>query len=799
MKQAEKLKKGVGAIAGVAMVATLSVGVPTTAVAAPAVAAASTSAQADAGATTVAAGLVTVKAADGTTVGTFDTLKQAIHDAAQGSVIVLNDNVHIAAQTDAAIVYKDLTLDLDGHTLSAPAFVHPLEATAGTLTITGDGYVEGGPALTVYNDASVVIENGTFTGYDAWRSNDGTQSSAIAIQVIKDAAATGAVAIKGGTFRVGDTRATWKVLLDQVSTDTTQRFEISGGTFEGGFDPANGDDNRSQNDVTTFLAPGYASVRQSDGTVTVASHAFGIAAADGTITYTDDASQVGALADAAGDGATVTFYGAVDSHPSITFNKRVTVVGEQTDADVTFNGTLRINASDSTVQGVHFLQDAADLTFKGAQYVSGVTKSVVVSNRADGVKVTGNSFTIPSVTKGNVDYTADAIWLENGVTNTLIEDNDFKIGRVHNNSAVGINIVGGGTAVDRTTVNNNRFVVTPTASGVTSGSVMFVVANGNTPAEDAYGVTNLTVTNNTVDGTELRNRSYGLSIGDVKGLTVNNNTFTNLYIGLSYSTWGATYGQGGAFVKLPASSADITLDGNTFTDNAAAVYFAANQVVDGKIVAVEVVPTEEIAIPSINVQTPDVSAYRSEGSSREPGVTPAGLAFAGWYKDKSYETPLEAGDVTGAAYARYVPKASLTAFAPSLDAQYLNGKPNYARAGLRFGYTVLVPTGATYLPGSSYWTVKLAGSSAAGAKIAAKNYVANDDGSFTTNYVLKLPSKFYENNYDVRLTIVYTTADGTVVSVPADDAQQQSVLSAAEATKDADWFAANLLDWYAKQ
>lgn len=565
MDTAEKMKKGVGLLAGVAMLATLSVGVPGAVAAAPAGADAEVSAQADV--TTVQEGLATVKYADGTVDATFNTVKDAAQEASRiGGTLVLNNDARVAAQTDAIVVWNDMALNLNGFTLSAPAFVHPIEATAGELTITGEGTVTGGPALTVYNNASVTIESGTFSALKSWEG--GGNSSATAIQVVKDASATGVVTIKGGTFTAESARVTWKTILDQVAADTAPRFVVEGGTFSG-YDPANGDDNST---TDTYLAEGYQSASDGNGNYVVSKKTYAVES-NGTTSYTSDASQVSALA--AADGATVTLRANVTDAPALTFDHQVTVTADE---GVTFNGTLTFNANDSAAKNVTFL-----------------------------------------------------------------------------------------------------------------------LAKGAAPVAVADGVT----------GTQL--------------------------------------------------------EGNTY-------------------------------------KTADVSAYRSGTQLAVAPTAPAGQAFAGWYEDAAFGTPLATTATSGEAYAKFVNVADLVKFTPSVSSRTNDPNDQFSKAGLRFGYNVYLPEGAAFSTDSA-WKVGTQ-ESALNRTVNAKVYVPEEDGSVQTNYVLNLPESLYEKAYYVQFTAVYTTADGTKVSVTEPQVQRLTVKEAAEQAKDntdlneyLQWYAGELLKY----
>lgn len=799
----EKFKKGIGALAGAAMVATLSVAAP------PMIALAQTP---DAAQTTqtpqdqtqqntqTPPADQTNQATEGTSssdpgdndvsfyvakVGdtSYETLSEAIKAAGKtnGTVKLLSD-VTVGSTSDIVYVTSKVTLDLNGHKITTDenaADLHPFDITVGgDLTVTdsaGTGSVSGAPAFVVVNDGRLTIENGKFSGA-AYTKNNAKKTANTIIKVVTDPSSTARVSIKGGKFKLFDKTNQWKLILDQLPSDTTQRFWIEGGSFEQR-DPANGDDNFATNNVRTFLTTGASSVKGEGNVYTVEHEAYGVTDADGANAYYATIKEAAEAANKI-DNATVTLYESVTDHPSVSFTKKVTVTAAS--SDVTFNGVMRFNASESVVKGVHFVLDGEDLTFddKGKK-TAGLVQNVIVSNKANKVLLADNTFEIKSMTKGEVDFQLSSVWLENGATNTTIQNNTFIIGRTHNNSAVGINLVGGKNAIDGTLVDGNVITVPQDADGVKSGNSMFLVANGNTPETDVYGVTNLTVSNNTMDGTAAK--SYGVSIGDVNGLKLNDNSFKGTYMGLSYSTWGATYAKDPAtgnwiYNKLPAASAGIELNGNTFTDNTAAIYFNAQQLVNDKATSVLVTPADQFTYTGpLAIDVTDVSAYR--GETKTSPIAPAGTAFVGWYKDAAFETPLATTDTTGAAYAKFVPKTDLYSFKGiSLNVFTNNdGSDNYQKAGIRFSYTVTLPEDVNYRNTDSVWKFGIAEDNLA-YFTRDKAPVKNDDGSLSSSFSINgITAKWYSRDYYVQFYIAYTTADGTKITVAESAVHHQSV------------------------
>ncbi|MBT1181752.1 hypothetical protein JS531_07240 [Bifidobacterium sp. CP2] len=231
------------------------------------------------------------------------------------------------------------------------------------------------------------------------------------------------------------------------------------------------------------------------------------------------------------EGGTVTLTGDVTG--SLVVTKKITITAAE---GATFTGSLRINASGVTVKGVHFKLDPATNT--NAQ-------NLIVSNKAAGVTITGNTFEIAAGNPAtgasqNADWQPSSVWLENGANGTVISGNTFQLGQVVNNSAVGVNIIGNGTLpITGTKIENNTVTSGPISGNGTSGSMMFVVGNGNTQA-GSYGITDTTFTGNTVkNGTGLsadKSRTYGIAVTATQNTVISDNTIEG-YAAVSYSTW----------------------------------------------------------------------------------------------------------------------------------------------------------------------------------------------------------------------------------------------------------------------
>jgi|GEM_PF-239785 len=238
----------------------------------------------------VAAGYVSTKGADGNFVVTevkvaevngvaYATLSEAIAAAKDGDTVKLIANFSTDATkttaTDRLIVNKSITLDLNGYTMTIPGELESSSNWAafyingGTLTVkdstksTGaiigadkteeNPKYRGGVYLFHLTGGNLVIENGTF------------YAGGTVVNV-----ETGTATVNGGKFSVYpdvDTKDSRYLLncIDKNYGDGTAHITVTGGTFVG-FDPAN---NMAEGENTNFVAAGYVSRMDEDGSYTV--------------------------------------------------------------------------------------------------------------------------------------------------------------------------------------------------------------------------------------------------------------------------------------------------------------------------------------------------------------------------------------------------------------------------------------------------------------------------------------------------------------------------------------------------
>ncbi len=226
--------------------------------------------------------VASVTTADGT-VTEYATLQAAFDAASNGDTVkLLKDFTTDATKTaasDRLTVNKDVTLDLNGYTMTIPGELEDSSnwaafyITGGTMTVKDSSEEQKGAIIganktienpkykggvylfDVNNGAALVIENGTY------------YAGGTVVQVTK-----GTATIKGGTFSVypdigtNDSRYILNC-IDAAYTNGTAKIIVNGGTFTG-YDPRN---NAAEGPNTSVVAEGVGVDANSDGTFTAKS------------------------------------------------------------------------------------------------------------------------------------------------------------------------------------------------------------------------------------------------------------------------------------------------------------------------------------------------------------------------------------------------------------------------------------------------------------------------------------------------------------------------------------------------
>ena len=328
----------------------------------------------------------------------YATLTAAFKAAQNGDTITLisdiTEYVSFGGTAPRATEFA-LTLDLNGHTFTAPADKDfALRVQYGVITIkdsVGTGAIRYGKNSAILVDhlagdypSKVIIESGTFTGKSTvvqtgYPGGYGTNYKYYG----------GELEVLGGTFvTVADTNENYDAngnfrytlnMLDMNASAyaggiySPSSIIVKGGTFNG-FDPAN---NAAEGENTNFVAEGYESVELTTGTWTVDQIKV---AQIGTTKY---ASLEEAFA-AAQNGNTITLLNDVSVSETVEITKSITLDG--------CNHTLTTTAT----RGIWIDSSNVNVTIKNMEIVSSNNKmerSIQVNPDCDGVTLNLNNIT----------------------------------------------------------------------------------------------------------------------------------------------------------------------------------------------------------------------------------------------------------------------------------------------------------------------------------------------------------------------------------------------------------------------
>lgn len=174
----------------------------------------------------------------------FSTLAEAVETAKDGETIVMTQNATI---TSPVSIYNNITLDLNGKTLTAAAEGKEVDAIwvrdDAEVVITGNGTIDATyDALFATGNSKVTIENGTFIG----------AAEAVYVQ------ANASVEILGGSFK--STQYPQFTLNIKDAARATASIVVKGGQYYQ-FNPAN---NAAEGANTNFVAEGYTVEQNGD-------------------------------------------------------------------------------------------------------------------------------------------------------------------------------------------------------------------------------------------------------------------------------------------------------------------------------------------------------------------------------------------------------------------------------------------------------------------------------------------------------------------------------------------------------
>lgn len=189
----------------------------------------------------------------------YTSLQAAVDAASATDTIVLESDIYEPADSAATVNGKTVTINLNNHNVKASGYDGVFYVgDGGDLTIEGEGtvtaleYKKYAMGAWANGTGIITIENGNFNQEIKGKSNQYDMIYA---------SKTGVINIKGGKFESGTPK--WTLNLYDKSKPA---MNVSGGTFVG-YDPAKSE--TEPNGITSFVADGYVSVANDDGTYSV--------------------------------------------------------------------------------------------------------------------------------------------------------------------------------------------------------------------------------------------------------------------------------------------------------------------------------------------------------------------------------------------------------------------------------------------------------------------------------------------------------------------------------------------------
>ena len=642
----------------------------------------------------------------------------------------LEDVTATAGNTDASMIRNDGTLTIESGSYSGGLNVVKSEEDS-TLNING-GRFELSYATSGYTGVVFAYGNTTITGGEFVQSLT-TTGRWNHPQVI----ATGMVEghpsftkITGGTFT--NKYSDGSNIFRGVGKGTSDNFEVSGGTF-----------NKSV--PSSYFADGLTCAKNADGT-------YGIATAIAQI-GTDRYTSLKAAISAAKKGKTIQLLNDTTENITINASKQITL---DLNGHTLSGGTGTAKAAILNKGNVTITDTSANKTGtikRDDQGIEGETSYYVIKNIGtmviDQANVANNSGYKKANSSGSM------------VGSSLICNGD-------DDPQASLTINGG-------TFNQPNFLVvkngtngTLTVNGGTLTSNHSAVQNWNKAQILGGSLTGQIWTDAWVEGaigeTVIGGDAQftGEIVVDITGevpptLKIEGGS-------LDVTSWRVTS-------AAAAANATVAVSGGTFT---AAV--PENYCAEGYAPAANADGTYGVKLAEGAYLLQD---YRSGEQTSWTYPTQEGMAFAGWYKDAAFETPCTESDVEGVAYAKFVKITDLLQFRGGSLRMDLS-EPSVSTY-LRFGYTMAIPEGTTFVENGWYYK-RVTVSSPDDVRFVAYNNAMNNDGTVTANLVFNnVKTNLYKANFTEKAFVKYVTADGTTVEAVESTYQSRSVSEVADA------------------
>ena len=665
---------------------------------------------------------------------------------AKGSTATVK-NGNVVGGTSFYTIQNNGTATLEDVTATAGNTGSSMIDNYGTLTITSGTYTGGLDTVKNESNAKLAITGGEFTltkgtskgftgvvfNYGALEISGGTfiqsdksapYGQAQVIHTDKSGSAAPSTVITGGTFKNLCTRSTaWAVRATNAAVGATQ---ISGGAF-----------NKSISEG--YCADGFIPTKNADGT-------YGVK--EGHYVAQVGSTKYETLADAirlAAKGKTVQLLTDATENITIAANKQIML---DLNGYTLNGGTGTANAAILNKGNVTITDTSAGKTGtikRDDSGAEGETSYYVIDNNGtmviDQANVLNNSGKKGSslVRNGGVDNVS-SLTINGG---TFEQQNFIAV----KNDSNGELIVNGGTLTSKQSVVQNW-----NKAQILGGNLTGLIWTDSWTEAGTVGET-------VIGGNaQFAGRIY-------MDVTSSNPSTLKIEGGeLNVTEWTVT----DAAAKVNAS---IAVSGGTFTAAVPENYCAAGYV-----------PADN-GNGTYGVKLPEgayaLQNYRSGEQASWTYPTQKGMAFAGWYKDAEFKTACTASDVEGAAYAKFVKITDLLQFkGGSLRMDV--GDPTELTY-LRFGYTMAIPEGSTFVENGWYYK-KVTVSSPDDVRFVAYNNAMNNDGTVTANLVFnEVKTSLYNANFTEKAFVKYVTADGTTVEAVEGNYQSYSVIEVANA------------------
>ena len=600
-----------------------------------------------------------------------------------------------------------------------------LTITGGTFTLTKGN--SNGFTGVVFNYGELTISGGEFIQSD----KSAPYGQAQVIHTDKSGNAAPSTVISGGTFKNLCTKSVaWTVRATNAAAGATQ---VSGGAF-----------NKSVKDY--YCADGFIPTKNADGTYGVKEGSY-IAEIGGTKYET-----LTAAINAAKNGKTIQLLNDTTENVTIAASKQITL---------DLNGHT-LNGGTGTAKATILNKGTLTITDTSAD------KTGTIKRDDQGVEGETSYYVIRNIGTMVIDQA------------NVVNSSGYKKANP-SGSMVGSSLICNGDDDPQAslTINGGMFTQ-PNFLVVKNGSNGTLVVNGGTLTSNHSAVQNRNkaqILGGSLTGQIWTDAWAEGSIGET--VIGGNAQFTGeIVVDITGSVPPTLKIEGGSLdvtswrvtSAAAAANATVAVSGGTFTAAVPENYCAAGYAPTANAGGTYGVKLAEGAYL--------LQDYRSGEQASWTYPAKEGMAFAGWYKDAAFKTPCSESDVEGAAYAKFVNITDLLQFRGG-SLRMDKGDPTELTY-LRFGYTMAIPEGTTYIENGWYYK-KVTVSSPDDVRFVAYNNVLNSDGSITSNLVFpNVKKNLYSATFTEKAFVKYQTADGTTVEAAEGAYQMRSVNEVAD-------------------